>query len=537
MRLITFIEQETPESYRQITLMASLSGLANSLLLGIVNHAAETVARHEDLLRYFLLYMISFALFLYTQWFSFDRAIQAIENGVCNVRNRLAEKMQWVDLAFYEKMGVNELYAGLTKNDVFISQSIPQIVGALQMLILSILSFLYLAYISPISFIIAVITISIGTTLYLNQLKFINDSLTSSRSKEKLYFSYVKDLVNGFKEIKINPAKGRDILARITVASAESRVLKINAGRAESRVWGFGRVFIYTLLSILVFIIPDITKEHAADIYKITATMLFITGPITVLLNTLPLLNRVDFAIDELYFFEAGMDQSRERVSDSEDSEIFMNFQRIEARDMVFVYPDTVSSFQAGPFSELVKRGEILFVIGGNGSGKSTFLKLLTGLYQPARGGVLVDGHIINSDLYLAYRKLFSIIFTDFYLFQRFYGLDAVDPDKVRYWLERMQISDKVTYKGDKFSTTALSTGQRKRLAFIAAILEDKPILVIDEFAADQDPPFRKYFYETLLAELKAAGKTVVAVTHDDAYFHVADRVLKMDCGRFIPYQ
>jgi len=163
-------------------------------------------------------------------------------------------------------------------------------------------------------------------------------------------------------------------------------------------------------------------------------------------------------------------------------------------------------AFLAGPFNERINKGELLFCE-GNGSGKSTFLKLLTGLYHRADGQLYADDILIEEYNYSAYRNLFSVIFTDFYLFDKFYGVSDLDPEKVKNWLEKMQMQHKVRYQDGGFTSTNLSAGQRKRLAFIAAMQEDKPILVIDEFAADQDPLFRKYFYETLLMELKDMGK------------------------------
>ncbi|MCK5926529.1 MAG: ATP-binding cassette domain-containing protein, partial [Methylococcales bacterium] len=165
-----------------------------------------------------------------------------------------------------------------------------------------------------------------------------------------------------------------------------------------------------------------------------------------------------------------------------------------------------------------------------------TFLKLLVGLYYPTEGAIYVDDDVIDDYNYQDYRELFSIIFTDFHLFDRLYGVENIESEQVNFWLKKMRM-DKITrFKNGRFTNTDLSTGQRKRLAFIAAILEDKPILILDEFAADQDPDFRKYFYETVLLELKSMGKTVIAVTHDDHYFHISDRVLKMDGGQLIKF-
>jgi putative ATP-binding cassette transporter len=129
---------------------------------------------------------------------------------------------------------------------------------------------------------------------------------------------------------------------------------------------------------------------------------------------------------------------------------------------------------------------------------------------------------------------LFSAIFSDFHLFEKLHGLSAVDPERVNALLRLMEISDKTAFSEGHFTNTHLSTGQRKRLALVVSYLEDKPIYVFDEVAADQDPQFRRYFYETLLPELKSAGKTVVVVSHDDRYFQAGDRVLQMDYGKLV---
>jgi putative ATP-binding cassette transporter len=68
----------------------------------------------------------------------------------------------------------------------------------------------------------------------------------------------------------------------------------------------------------------------------------------------------------------------------------------------------------------------------------------------------------------------------------------------------------------------------------VVALLEDKPVYVLDELAADQDSDFRRRFYEELLPELKALRKTLIVVSHDERYFHVADRVLRMEDGRLV---
>ncbi len=541
MRLIQFIEKETTKPYKQILLIVTITGIANSLLLGIINHATQAVADNEDLSQYFLLYMLTFALFLYGQWYAFERAIITIEDAIYNVRIRLTRKIQQVELPFMEEKGSNFLYARFTKSDVTISQAIPQITGAAQMSVLLVFSFLYLAYISPLSFLISMASIIIAAFVFLSRTRYIKALLEEVQKKEVSYFKSISHLINGFKEVKINQQKGKDILQNIASQSAEIEEIKIEVGRQESRLWGHGRILVYTLLPVLIFVVPSISEIHSDSIYKISSTILFITGPIAIIINTMPILNRVHLSIDELVGLEEQMDRARGDVSNEvtiNSNFLFIDFEKIYFENVRFSYPESSPEerldFLAGPFNEHITRGEILFIIGGNGSGKSTFIKLLTGLYYPDKGEISVDSIKIDNKNYPSFRNLFSAIYTDFHLFDKFYGVEDIDTRTVDYWLRKMKMEDKVEYQDGGFSRTNLSTGQRKRLAFISAMLEDKPILVMDEFAADQDPPFRKYFYETLIPELKSMGKTIVAVTHDDHYFHVADRLLKMEEGRMV---
>jgi putative ATP-binding cassette transporter len=217
----------------------------------------------------------------------------------------------------------------------------------------------------------------------------------------------------------------------------------------------------------------------------------------------------------------------------------FNDFKTIRFDQISFIYadPDGLPNFQIGPVTATVNRGEILFLVGGNGSGKTSFMKLFTLLYLPTSGTILVDEEPIDDHNIISYRNLFSAIFSDFYLFDKLYGVGDIPEERVQELLKLMGIEHKTGIKNGRFTNINLSTGQRKRLALVMAYLEDKPVYVFDEVAADQDPQFRIYFYETLLPQLKAAGKTLLVVSHDDRYFHVADRILRMDYGQLHAYE
>jgi putative ATP-binding cassette transporter len=191
------------------------------------------------------------------------------------------------------------------------------------------------------------------------------------------------------------------------------------------------------------------------------------------------------------------------------------------------------NSFRLGPIDLKFNPGELVFIVGGNGSGKTTLVKLLTGLYPPEAGEIRLDGERITDENRARYRQLFSVVFSDFHLFDHMLGLeDAQSETRAREYLRRLQLDHKVQIKDGRFSTVDLSQGQRKRLALLAAYLEDRPIYVFDEWAADQDPYFKRIFYSQLLPELKARGKTVIVISHDDHYYEVADRLIKLNYGQ-----
>ncbi len=212
-------------------------------------------------------------------------------------------------------------------------------------------------------------------------------------------------------------------------------------------------------------------------------------------------------------------------------------WEQIEFRGVTHAYrrDGQAHGFTLGPLDLEFRTGEILFLVGGNGSGKTTLAKLLTGLYLPADGALCVDGQPITATEREGYRQLFSVVFDDVVLFDSLWGLEAAGLDeRAQRYLQELELDHLVTVTDGAFSTIRLSRGQRKRLALLTAYLENRPIYVFDEWAADQDPVFRRVFYERLLPELKSRGKTVVAITHDDRYFAAADRVIKLEEGHVV---
>ncbi|MMZ61565.1 ABC transporter ATP-binding protein YojI [compost metagenome] len=256
------------------------------------------------------------------------------------------------------------------------------------------------------------------------------------------------------------------------------------------------------------------------------------TGPVNSILNTYPVFlqvriswRRIEELSGEITELQNVDDPFNKPLSEPEMAELAVH-------DVQYQYcRDGQGLFSVGPFRLTFRRGTITFITGGNGSGKTTLGKLITGLYTPASGFITIDNQPVDSEQLGGY---FSAIFNDFYLFKRLYGIDCSDKQgKINELLNRLQLSDKVTIQDDRLSTTTdLSTGQKKRLALLLTYLEDKPICLFDEWAADQDPEYRHYFYHVILPEMKKEGKCIIAITHDDRFFHLADELIKLEQGK-----
>jgi putative ATP-binding cassette transporter len=260
--------------------------------------------------------------------------------------------------------------------------------------------------------------------------------------------------------------------------------------------------------------------------------VLFVAGPIGIIVDSIPMLSKARMAIDSLQKLEDKLAEHNDQTN-QEQARPQTQFSQISLQKVLYSYTrDKHSLFHLGPLDLTINRGRILFITGGNGSGKTTLMKILAGLYYPQAGTIRLDQAPLKRSDYDTYRSLFSAIFTEFHLFDRLYGYRQTPIDKVQQLLRRFQIAEKTDYTAESgFENLDLSTGQRKRIALICALIEDRPICLFDEVAADQDPEFREFFYRTFLPELQSQGKTIIAISHDDRYFDVADTLIKLDCG------
>jgi len=290
------------------------------------------------------------------------------------------------------------------------------------------------------------------------------------------------------------------------------------------------------VIGLLLFGLPLITRISTAVLTGYTLMLIYLMTPLQTLMDSMHNINRASVALDriERMGFELAAEESEVAAP---AALIPSSWHRLELAGVTHVFQreDHEGEFVLGPIDLHLEPGELVFIVGGNGSGKTTLAKILSGLYVPDHGEIRLDGRRVTDENRDAYRQLFSAVFFDFYLFQTLLGLEHADLDrKAAELLAQLQLTGKVRVDQSRLSTTDLSQGQRKRLALLTALLENRPIYLFDEWAADQDPRFKEIFYRHLLPKLKSAGKTALVITHDDRYFEVADRLIKLEEGQIV---
>ncbi|GAB6125990.1 cyclic peptide export ABC transporter [Humidesulfovibrio idahonensis] len=521
---------------RQILILTLISGAANAGLVALINAGAAAVSSRSTATREFIMFLVGLALFLTSKSFAELQGKQLIEQTVSEQRLRLFRKISEARVARIEAMSQGEMIAKTTRIFSSILQASNHLAYGLQSLIMLFFCMLYLLWLSIPAFLVVLTGgAALGLARHLRN-QFGRASQTEVVQREGLQSEYLTSLFQGFKEIKINRAKREALSHDYEELVNETSDLGVHAARKMVQGRAVAQATFFITLGVVVFVVPRFSSTYTFRVLEITAVVLFIVGYMSGFLEVLPVFASSNASLASLNKIEAVLDAAHEDVAPvgEELRQRFADFQTISARGLSFSYDaaEGETPFRFGPVDLDLKRGETVFLVGGNGSGKSTLVKLLTGMYAPEGGALEVDGTSVGPQNIVALREACAVIMSDFHLFGRFYGYDHVDAEAVNALINDMRLTGKVTYAEGRFSTLNLSTGQRKRLAMIVALIEDKSLYVFDEWAADQDSHFRRHFYEQVLPELKRRGKTVLAVTHDELYWDRADRLIRLEYGK-----
>lgn len=394
----------------------------------------------------------------------------------------------------------------------------------------------YLAWLSwPVFLgvaVLAVIGASIYTVLYRRAFKLIY----AARESRASLFRHFRSLTEGIKELMMHRGRRDSFLVEdITETALVLRDLNLKATKQYVVAESWTQISLYGLIGVVLLVFPQVLTLPAESITGYVFAMLYMMSPMWGVIGALPNLARGQVALEKIE--ELGLSLGVVDRTALGALQLAPLGVCLEMRGVIFSYENGAQGggFTLGPLDFCLEPGDLVFIVGGNGSGKSTFVKLLSGLYRPQMGEIRLGGRAISEADRDWYRQHFAVVFSDFFLFEKLLGLRTQDLEKtVSTYLRRFGLDEKVHVVGHYFSTTDLSQGQRRRLALLTAFLEDRPFYIFDEWAADQDPQYKKVFYTELLPELRARGKGVAVITHDDRYFHLGDRIIKLDEGKVV---
>lgn len=456
---------------------------------------------------------------------------------VYELRLQMVKRLLDTSIEQLEKIGEASLYATLSKDIESIGQAFNRLPFVFYNTVLMLGGCLYMAWLSWQLLLICIVGLSLGTWLAHGWFSKMRQLMKRVRETDDRLYAAYQGAIEGRFELALNAhRKQRFYSLDLQPAAEYARRNEVHA----DRYWTLSLNWTVTLILALaggLFAAGAWLGLGNGVIAAFVLVLMFLRMPLNDLIGSLPTLVAGNVSLAKIQTLSFADYRSEFSASTGQpDAQQPM----LELQSLSYDYPNLADEygFRLGPVNLSVAKGEILFIVGGNGSGKSTLAKLLTGLYEPSGGTLRLQGVEITPELRDWYRAHFSTVFSSFYLFERLVGPQGdFDMGLAQAWLERLRMERKVTIdEQGGLSTTRLSQGQRKRLALLVALVEERPILLLDEWAADQDPGFRAFFYRELLPELKAQGKTIIAISHDDHYFLIADRVLKCDGGQLYPF-
>ena len=546
MTLLLIIWSQSRGEILSFLRFSVLSALSLTFCYYLINNSVSDSDTSYEKINHIVQFLLTLFVYCLAQLKSLELSGPIVENTVHALRSNLIRNLQKVELRDVEFIGTSRINSVLSLDTLSISHVATPLAFTAQSFVLTIFAFLYLGYISITGLILTVVVSGFSIWIFLSHSKAVQDALSSAQEQANEMQEQVTALVDGFKELKLSKEKSNDAIIGAIDSSAAAIDFKLVAHKALSRDFVLYQFSVFALLGSVAFVMPIIGSETSDHIKQLVAAVMFLVSPLFGMIGSVPTILSANLAANNVIEFDRQLEAMGSRsinkssISSKEGSDDAVNLSKVPAFAMItdqisfekirFEY-DSTNGFSVGPLDFVIQRGELIFISGNNGSGKTTIFKLLTGLYRPTSGNILVGNRSVWPDSISEYRNLFAVVFSDFYLFKKLYGVNTLNSDWTQMWLERLQLSNKVTINEGKFSNTKLSTGQRKRLALFAALAEKKPILILDEWAADQDPGYRKFFYTEILPYIRAENITVIAITHDESYFHLADRRLHLENG------
>lgn len=537
--LVAFLIRDGDMLRSPILLFAFGASFSRTAMIYAVNETAERGGPTPWL---FVLLMGAVIASLVLSHQSRVYSILLVENLTRKLRRRVADHVLNADVGFFQSREPGEVYSALTGHTMAVARATTRLTELVQAALLMIFCFIYMGMQSLPAVLAAIAALLFGVAAFLLAERPARRLLWHANDKRAEFYDAMNDLLRGYKELRLRQSRRSDLSDRVDEVVEETRRRTIAAERIFSYSNMAASAALALLLVAIVVLLPAISGVGSVVILQILTVVLFTFGPIERVIGALPAFARASVSFDQLNEVLAELARNPETDAASHAPDSHPTFRKLELRGITATLrrpsktPGTTAedSFVLGPIDLVLEPGQSVFVTGGNGMGKSTLLQILTGLRHADSGEILVDGVPVTRDSVGDYRGLFSAVFSEFYLFRRLYGLSDEERDRLQANIEELGLAHGVSITGDAFSSLSLSTGQMRRLALSIALAEQRPIIVLDEFAADQDPVRRAFFYDVLVPRLAREGHLLIAVTHDEHCFGKADRLIRMEDGRIV---
>jgi len=518
-----------------VLLAGIISGLSSAALVALINSTLSNTLDAKLLPGLFVGLSIAVLSSGFLSNYLLNRLSAQI---VCDLRIQISRLILAAPYPYLQKLGKSALLAHLTED-------ISVIANASQLLPLVCINFAVVAgcmtYLSWLSWHLALVLAGVIVFGVLSSSLFREwpkKAVLKAREEYDVLNSDFRALTEGVRELKLHRQRSEAFMAQSLAASAEAyRRYSFRGAVAYLLVNQWAQLLYFLVIGVILYVFPVWQVIDQKVIGGYTLVFLFMMSPLSILTTSLPVFSRAKVSLQKVRQLGEQLKNQAIQADAPDKREVCTNFSGLSLQGVThsFHREKENRNFTLGPIDLDFKSGELVFLVGGNGSGKTTLAMLLIGLYTPEQGTIRWNGEAVDDGNKEDYLQNFSVIFSDFYLFDELYGFDnEKNHVLIADYLQRLHLHHKVRVENGRFSSVDLSQGQRKRLALLVAYLEDRPFYVFDEWAADQDPEFKHLFYTELLPALKARGKTVLVISHDDRYFYLADRCIKLEEGRII---
>ncbi|NVO12366.1 MAG: cyclic peptide export ABC transporter [Bacteroidales bacterium] len=517
------------KSAPSLVAISLLSGLSNMAVILIIT---GSIGKKD--INYNLFYFIlAFGLYIIGRKLVQTKLFKITMSIVFDLRVKLANKIFATSYQYFEKLDRGRIYTTLNNDTATIGNSANVAVNLITSIITVLGGFIFLATIAFWATIITLASVTIIVVIYNNVIGKAEKYFEIARDTQNVYMKMVNGIIDGFKELSLQNKKKSEYEKELISVSDTYRNNNVFANIKLINAFLVGESLLILILGLVVFGIPKLFPQiKNYESMSFVIVLLYLIGPVNGILNSIPVLIQLKVAWKRIHqFFNDIPANIVSKEGENWPDTHVSNVKNIVVENVNFEYKNekTLNNFKVGPINFELNKGNVLFIIGGNGSGKTTLAKLITGLYKPDNGRILINDIEIDSGILGEY---YSTVLNPFHLFDKMYNVDLKEKsNELNKYLKILDLDKKVEVSDNKFSTTDLSGGQRKRLALLQCYLEDRPIYLFDEWAADQDPEYKNFFYRNLLPKMKKDGKIIIAITHDDHYFDIADKILKLDMG------